>query len=101
MGLANQLGKFSCHLADFTHPLHMLLSSKRAWVWSPDQEIAFTRIKQELTKPIILTLYQPGGEIKAAADPFSFGLSAVLHQHLADNWQLVAYASRALSETEG
>ena len=28
MGLANQLGKFSCHLAHLTHPLRELLSSK-------------------------------------------------------------------------
>ena len=49
MGLANQLGKFSCYLADLTHPLRMSLSSKRTWVRGPDQEIAFTRTKQELT----------------------------------------------------
>ena len=41
MGMANQLGKFSCHLADLTHPLRGLLSSKRAWLWGPEQEKAF------------------------------------------------------------
>ena len=48
MGLANQIGKFSCHLAHLTHPLRMLLSSKRAWVWGPDQEIG------SVTAPAIL-----------------------------------------------
>ena len=100
MGLANQLGKFSWHLADLTHPLRMSLSSKRTWVRGPDQEIAFTRTKQELTKPKILALYQPGRETKVATDASSFGLGAVLLQRWADNWRPVAYASRALSETE-
>ena len=86
MGLANQLGKFSCHFADLTYPLHMLLSSKRTWVWGPDQEIALTRTKQELTKPTILALYQPGRETKVATDASSFGLGAVLLQRWADNW---------------
>ena len=61
MGLANQLGKFSCHLAHLTHPLRGLLSSNRAWVWGPDQELAFDKVKQELTKPTVLALYRPRG----------------------------------------
>ena len=33
MGMANQLGKFSCHLADLTPQLCELLSPKRTWLW--------------------------------------------------------------------
>jgi len=58
MGLANQLGKFSCHLAHITHPLCGLLSSR---LWGPDQDMAFARVKEELTKSTVLALYQPGG----------------------------------------
>ena len=42
MGLANQLGKFSPNLAELSQPLRELLSTKRAWVWGPNQEQAFT-----------------------------------------------------------
>ena len=56
MGLANQLGKFSCHLAEITHPFRGLLSSKRAWLWGPEQESAFVTAKEELAKPTILAL---------------------------------------------
>ena len=38
MGMANQLGKFSPHLAELGQPLRELLSTKRAWVRGPDQE---------------------------------------------------------------
>ena len=100
MGLANQLGKFSCHLADITHPLRGIPSSKRAWLWGPDQETAFVKAKEALTKPIILALYRPGGETKVAADASSFGLGAVLLQRVTSEWRPVAYASRTLSATE-
>ena len=100
MGLVNQIGKFSCHLADITHPLHGLLSSKRAWLWGPEQEMAFAKAKEALTKSIILALYHPGSKTKVAADASSFGLGAVLLQHVTSEWRPVAYASRALSATE-
>ena len=100
MGLANQLWKFSCHLADITHPLRGLPSSKRAWLWGPDQETAFVKAKEALTKPIILALYRPGGETKVAADASSFGLGAVLLQRVTSEWRPVAYASWTLSATE-
>jgi len=100
MGLANQLGKFSHHLAEITYPLRGLL---RSWLWGPAQESAFEQAKMELTKPTVLALYQPGeggGEAKVAADASSYGLGAVLLQQAASGWCPVAYASRALSETE-
>ena len=100
MGMANQLGKFSCHLADLTHPLRELLSSKRAWLWGPEQENAFTQIKEELAKRTVLALYQPGSETKISADASSYGLGAVLLQRTNNIWRPVAYASRAMSETE-
>ena len=37
-GLVNQLGKFSPNIAELTQTLRELLSSKRAWLWGPDQE---------------------------------------------------------------
>ena len=48
----------------------------------------------------MLALYHPGGDTKVAADASSFGLGAVLLQRIDNNWRPVAYASRALSETE-
>ena len=99
MGMVNQLGKFSCHLADLTPPLRELLSPKKAWLWRPDHENAFVRVKEELAKPTVLALYQPGSKLKFSADASSYGLGAVL-QNTAKTWRPVAYAYRALSETE-
>ena len=59
MGMVNQLGKFTPHLAHLTQPLRRLLSKGTTWVWRPDQSNAFVRVKEELSKPTVLTLYDP------------------------------------------
>ena len=100
MGLVNQLGKFSSRIAEISQPLRGLLSNKSAWVWGPDQERSFVEIKQELTKPTVLVLYDPQAETKVSADASSIGWGAVLLQLDGQMWKPVAYASRALSDTE-
>ena len=100
LGMVNQLGKFSPQISELTQPLRELLSTKRAWLWGPEQEQAFGRVKEELLKPTTLALYNPQAELKISADASSFGLGAVLLQKENDNWKPVAYASRSMSETE-
>ena len=81
-------------------PLQELLSTKQAWLWGPEQEQAFGRVKEELLQPTTLVLYNPLAELKVSADTSSFGLGAVLFQKDKDDWKPVAYASRSMSETE-
>ena len=100
MGMVNQLGKFSHHLAELSQPLRELLSTKLSWMWGPDQERAFSQIKLELTQPTVLALYNPCESIKVSADASSFGLGAVLLQRSDDTWKPVAYVSRSMMETE-
>ena len=100
LGMANQLGKFSPKLSELSQPLRALLSSKNTWVWGDHQETAFNLIKRELTMPTVLSLYDPSADTKIAADASSFGLGAVLLQKRQSEWRPVAYASRALTETE-
>ena len=100
LGMVNQLGKFSPNVADYTQPLRDLLRKKNDWVWGPEQKQAFQRIKQELTQPTILALYDPQLETKISADASSFGLGSVLLQRKETEWRPVAYASRSMTETE-
>ena len=96
MGMVNQLGKFSRNL---TPPLRELLSKKNAWTWGHVQEDAFKWVKEDLTKPTVLALYDPNAPTKISADASSHGLGAVLLQHNGSTWRPIAYVSRAMSNT--
>ena len=100
MGMVNQLGKFTPHLAELAQPLRVLLSTKNVWIWGAPQEKAFHDIKDELIKPAILAIYNPDAPTKISSDASAFGLGAVLLQYSGDTWRPVAYASRFMSETE-
>ena len=101
MGMVNQLGKFTPNIAEISQPLRELLSSKRVWLWGPPQDEALAKLKTELTRPAVLTLYDPEASLKVSADASAYGLGAVLlQQHTHPEWKPVAYASRAMSETE-
>ena len=100
MGMANHLGKFSSCLASLSQPLRELLSKNNAWTWDNAQASAYNQIKEELTKPTVLALYNVNADLKVSADASSYGLGAVLLQHSDQGWLPVVYASRAMTDTE-
>ena len=57
-------------------------------------------MKAELTAHTVLALYDPQADTKISADASSHGLAAVVLQKNQQEWRPVAYASRAMSETE-
>ena len=101
LGMTNHLGKFLPHLAEKTRPLRDLLRKSNMWAWGPQQQQAFEQIKAELTTPPGLALYDPNADTLVSADSSSYGMGAVLLQRRNEkDWKPVAYASRALSNTE-
>ena len=46
--MVNQLGKFFPNIVELSKPLRELLSAKKAWLWAPTQDEAFTNLKKEL-----------------------------------------------------
>jgi transposase InsO family protein len=100
LGMINQLGKFSCNLAELSQPLRELLKKDRTWVWGKAQEEAFLRVKEEFCKSTVLSLYNPNAATKISADASSYGLGAVLLQEHDSAWKPVAYASRSMTKTE-
>uniref|UniRef100_A0A3B3HH25 Gypsy retrotransposon integrase-like protein 1 n=1 Tax=Oryzias latipes TaxID=8090 RepID=A0A3B3HH25_ORYLA len=101
LGMANHLGKFLPHLAEKTRPLRDLLRKSNMWNWGSQQQKAFESIRADLTTPPGLALYNPNAETLVSADSSSYGMGAVLLQKQENvGWKPVAYASRALSETE-
>ena len=100
VGMVNQLEKFIPNCADIICPLTELLSTKQAWQWGTPQDEAFSKIKQLLTEPRVLTLYDTSAATKISADVSSYGVGAALLQHSNQQWKPVAYASCKLSDTQ-
>ena len=100
LGMVNQLGKFSCNLAELTQPLRELIKKGRVWAWDSAQQEAFTRVKEELCKSPVLSFYDPNAATKISADASSYGLGAVLLQEHNSVGKPVAYASRSMTKTE-
>ena len=100
MGMVNQLGKFTPNLTHLTQPQRALLAKNTQWVWGPDKREAFTQVKEELSQPTTLALYDSQAPTKLSADASSYGLGAVLMQQTDGRWRPVAYTSRSMTDTE-
>ena len=70
-------------------------------MWGSSPTEAFTTVKEELTQPTVLALYNTMASPNVSADASSYGLGAVLMQRKKDSsWRPIEYASRSMSTTE-
>ena len=98
LGMINQLGKFTPHLAGITKPMRDLLSKKNDWTWGHAQQRCFAQLKECLASAPVLALYNANRETTLSADASSYGVGAALLQKQPDGeLRPVAYVSRAMS----
>ena len=96
LGMAQYLAKFLPHLSDLTKPLRDLTHKEVEWVWDQPQEHAFNKLLEAITNTPVLRYYNLAEEVTIQCDASQTGLGAALMQ----SGQPVAYASRALTDTE-
>ena len=99
LGMVTQLSAFCSDIADCTHPLRGLLSTKNEFIWTVDHNAAFAATKQALVAPQALAYYDPSRPTRLHTDASRRrGLGFVLTQKQPDNtWRTVQAGSRFLS----
>lgn len=98
-GMVTYMGKFIPNLSEKMAPLRQLTEKNVEWEWNHEHENAWAELKTLLTQAPVLKFYDPARPIKISSDASQSGLGAVLLQKF-DDWQPVAYASRAMLDEE-
>ncbi len=101
LGTLNYVGHVIPCKSQLLNPLHQLLKDNTSFVWNKIHEDCFEKIKQILTEPPILAIFDPNRETVVSSDASSYGIGGVLLQKQDDgNLQPVSYISRTLTDTE-
>ena len=95
---ADFIEKFSEH----TNVLRQLTHDKVNWEWNDTHQEAFIRIKNILCEHTMLSYFNPCWDTEVICDGSPLGVSGILTQINPENGerQVVAYASRSLSDAE-
>lgn len=100
LGMINFLARFLPDLSTRTAVLRNLLDKNNAWEWTAEHDQVFKGLKDIVSSKPVLQFYDSSKPTKIAADASQRGLGAVLLQLHEQGWLPVAYASRAITETE-
>ena len=96
LGTINYLAKFIPNMSTITQPVRSLLKSDIIFEWKESQEKAFQEIKEVLSKHPVLAYFDVTKPVTISCDASQSGLGAVILQ----DSKPIAYASRALTDTE-
>ena len=100
LGMTAYYLRFLPHYSDTTAPLRQLLRKDEPWAWSPECAKAFSTLKKQLTSPPVLAHFDIGSPTLLTCDASNAAVGAVLSQVQDGIERPIAFASRALSETE-
>lgn len=107
LGLVNYINKWLPNLSTTAEPLKKLLRKKSGKktsiedVWKDEQDQAFRKLKQALSKVPTLGYYDVNDETQVIADASPVGLGSVLIQNDSRGPRIIAYGNRTLTELNG
>ena len=96
LGMVKYLAPYIPHESEITAPLRQLLKKETHWFWGPEHDEAIVAVRRVLTSEPVLAYYDVQKKVTIQADASQSGLGACLMQ----DGKAIAYASRALTETE-
>ena len=108
MGLLNQFSAYAPDLKQVQAPLQELMSTKMAYQWLPEHDLAMAKVKDILTREggSILAHFDPGLYTTLLTDACKYGLGYILIQHddedhsKSKELKLITCGSRFLSTAE-
>ena len=96
LGMIQYLSSFIPNLSKHTDALRGLLQKDTEWQWNKSHKKAFKTLKDMVHKKLTINFYNPNKETTIEVDSSGYGCGAALIQE----GRPVAFASKALSETE-
>ena len=96
LGMVTSLSPFIHGLSTLTGPLQELLKKDAVFTWNASYETAFEQIKEAVISDTTLRYFDPSLPVTIQVDASQVGLGAALLQ----NGKPIAFASKALTETE-
>ena len=100
LGMITYLGKFLPNLSKETAPLRQLLEKDVQWHFEQQHETAVNTLKKMVTSSPVLAYYELKLPTRVTANLSKSGLGAVLKQKHEEEWKPVAFASRAMTQSE-
>ena len=95
LGMVTYLAKICPNLSTVAAPLRDLTRKEVAWTWDDIHKKALRQVKELVSSPAMLKLYDPHSEVTLSVDASQYGLGACIMQ----DGVPVAYASRTLTNT--
>ena len=102
LGFANFYRRFIRGFSRVAAPLISLMSTLRAFSWTPEAEDAFSALKSLFTSTPVLILPQPSRQFIVEVDASDVGIGAILSQWSEEDQHIhpVAFLSRRFSPAE-
>lgn len=100
LGLVTYYAKFIPDFSSKSYPLRRLLRKDEQFFWSATAEASFINLKTELCSDRVLMPFDPSKQVILTTDASPTGIAAVLSHEIDGHERPIAYASRALTDSE-
>ena len=94
LGMAQYVSRYIPDYVTITAPLRLLTKQETPWQWADEQQKAFYKLKDTLTKNHVVSYFNPRLKTEVIVDASPVGLGGLLVQ----DGKVISYASRALSD---
>ena len=101
LGLVIYVGsRFIPNISTMTEPLRSICKKGVTFEWKKEQHVAFELLKSAMSQELILGYYSPENRTQLYTDASPVGLGAVLVQWHEERSNIIAFASKTLTDVE-